>query len=60
MDPHGVEIVQRLGSFDECVKNLTAMCYVMIWASEFESSVVNLEWLCLYRGSVAVDVIKGE
>jgi len=42
------------------LENLTAMCYVMIWASEFESRVVNLEWLCLYRGSVAVDVIKGK
>jgi len=27
------------------LENLTAMCYVMIWASEFESRVVNLEWL---------------
>ena len=42
------------------LENLTAMCYVMIWASEFESRVVNLEWLSLYRGSVAVDVIKGK
>ena len=27
------------------LENLAAMCYVMMWASEFENRVVNLEWM---------------
>ena len=39
------KVFKGLGVPMNVIENLAAMCYVMMWPSEFENRVVNLEWL---------------